>query len=66
MDRIVNVVFLTDTLFAPVWIYVLVLRRIVDQNVLLVLIVDLIKRVLIKNVKIRVLECAVLMHNVKL
>lgn len=66
MDRIVNVVFLTDTLFARVWIYVLVLRRIVDQNVLLVLIVDLIKRVLIKNVKIRVLECAVLMHNVKL
>lgn len=43
----------------------LVLHQIVDQNVSLVLIVDLTRRVLIKNVKTHVLECAVSTLNVK-
>lgn len=64
-DRIVNAVNLTDTPYAHASICVLVLHQIVGLNVLLVLIADLTKHVLIKNVKILVLECVVLMHNVK-
>lgn len=66
MDPIVFAVLSTDMQFVHVLKCVLVRHQIVGLNVSLVLIADPIKHVLIKNAKIRALECVVLMRIVKL
>lgn len=66
MDLIVIAVLLTDTQFVHVLKCVLVRHQTVGLNVSLVQIVGPIKHVLIRNVKIRALECVVLMRIVKL
>lgn len=62
---IVNVAHLMGMPFAHASISVLVHHLIVDLNVSLVLNVGRIGHVLIKSAKIRVKECAELMHSAK-